>query len=191
MIGLVQYWYLPDTALSQKRLRFWHSLKWTALSVNRVVSLHIGCCRHLKQLSQWFLGLIPCRTQILRKVCPKMKCSLNSDGHDVTPFCCVHIEVFHFVSRTETISLSHNRENLLHVRYAFPQATSLHVLFESSGKFRCSWFSSVATSLLVFSSRTAPFLSRLRTRRCVLIVFSCSRSPCTSPIILTAQSKNL
>ena len=39
MIGLVQYWYLPDTALSQKRLRFWHSLKWTALSVNRVVSL--------------------------------------------------------------------------------------------------------------------------------------------------------
>ena len=46
---------------------------------------------HLKQLSQLFLGLIPGRTQIIRKVCPKMNCSLKSDGHEYTPYSCVHL----------------------------------------------------------------------------------------------------
>ena len=65
----------------------------------------------------------------------------------------------------------------------FPEATNFLVLIESSRRFRCSWSSSVATSLLALSN--CIFLPRLRTRRCVLIEFSCSMSPCTLPIILT------
>ena len=53
------------------------------------------------------------------------------------------------------------------------------------GKFRCSWSSSVATSLLVLFIQPCIFLPSLRTRRCVSIVLFCFRSPCTSQIFST------
>ena len=51
---------------------------------------------HLEQLSQWFLGLIPGGTHILRIVCPWMNCNSKSDRHEYTPGSCVRNKVFHF-----------------------------------------------------------------------------------------------
>ena len=132
---------------------------------------------HLKQLSERFLGLIPGRTQILRVVCTNMTCSLKSDGHEIftvwlrsdreffilslglRPYLCLTIEKTFSVCGTQSVDFSRLCGQMLSLPLvsAFPDATSLLVLFESSGKFRCSWSSSVATSLLVLSSRTASF----------------------------------
>ena len=45
-----------------------------------------------------------------------MNCSLKSDRHRYHSYSCVHIEVFHLIRLAETESLSHDRENLLHVQ---------------------------------------------------------------------------
>ena len=50
-------------------------------------------------MSQRFQGLILGRSQILRVIFPKMNCSLKSDRQKCTPYVCVHIEVFHSISR--------------------------------------------------------------------------------------------
>ena len=44
-----------------------------------------------------------------------MNCSLKSNGHKHSPHDRIYIEIFHFVSRFETVSLSHNRENFPNV----------------------------------------------------------------------------
>ena len=136
--------------------------------------------------------LIPGRSQIISIVCTEMACSLKSDGHKYIPHGCV-------LFRTETISLSHKRENLLHVRYAvcryaeivwpkfclclrfqsFPMRRVSSYFFDSSWKFR--------VFLVFFCRDESPrtyiqnciFLPSLRARRCVSIEFSCFRFPCT------------
>ena len=39
--------YLPEIALSQKRRKFFPVANWSALSVSRVVSLHMRCCQSI------------------------------------------------------------------------------------------------------------------------------------------------
>ena len=83
------------------------------------------------------------------------------------PYLCLTIEKTFSVCDTQSVDIWRLCGPILSLPLVpeFPEATSLLVLFESSGKFRCSWSSSVATSLLVLSN--CIFLPRLRTRRCV------------------------
>ena len=87
------------------------------------------------------------------------------------------IQAFHFISRTETISLSHDRENLLHVRHAvfrfleivwpnFVFAFGFWVSWSNESlrtywifrEIQVFWSSSVATNLLVLTSSETKFI---------------------------------
>ena len=101
--------------------------------------------------------------------------------------------------------LCHIQENLLEMRYVaqdevwrscntnlpvpsrseFPEATSFIAVFKLSWKFRSSWFFSAAASPSTLIQRCI-FVPHVRTRFCVLIVFSRCKSPCTLPIRMTA-----
>ena len=50
---------------------------------------------------------------ILCIIVPKMNCSLKSNGHKHSPYNRLCVDIFHFVSRFATVSLSHIRENFL------------------------------------------------------------------------------
>ena len=184
ILGLVRYWYLPDTALGQKR-RWLSVANGTALSVNREVSLHIGCCKY----SWW--------SQIFCVSFTRMNCILKSDRHKYTPYRCVHIEVFHLIRQTSTISLSHNREEFVQVQHgicvvAFGSRISR---FSWSDQFpRTYWIFKKIQVFLVFFCRdkfpctnvqNCNFLPSLRTRRCILIVYSHVKFPCTWTICST------
>ena len=157
----------------------------TALSVNREVSLHIGCCKY----SWW--------SQIFCVSFTRMNCILKSDRHKYTPYRCVHIEVFHLIRQTSTISLSHNREEFVQVQHgicvvAFGSRISR---FSWSDQFpRTYWIFKKIQVFLVFFCRdkfpctyvqNCNFLPSLRTRRCILIVYSHVKFPCTWTICST------
>ena len=193
MLCLVQYWDLPNIALSQKKTKVLAVANWTALSVSRVASLHMGCRQSIVAIpvisvwsvinfwvtwkSERFLGLIRGRSQILCVVYTKMNCSLKSDRQIYTSYGCVQIEMLHLIHGTETISLSQNREDHLHVRHVvcwyletvwpnfcrclrflsfLKRRVSLYFL-NLQENFQCSWSSSAVTSFLVPASRTASF----------------------------------
>ena len=90
-----------------------------------------------------------------------MNRSCKSD-RKYTPYACVHIEVHHFVSRTDSMCSAQSVDiwRLCGQMSHFPsilvfcEATFFLVHIEFSCKFRCSW-SSVATSLLELTSRNA------------------------------------
>ena len=102
-----------------------------------------------------------------------MDCSLKSDRHKYTPYSCVHIEVLHLIRRAETISLSHDRENLLNVQHIicwnmeivwpiFVIAISSRVSWVSwiswSDKFPCTYriFRTVQVFLVFFCRDASP-----------------------------------
>ena len=143
-----------------------------------------------------------------------MNCSLKSDRQKYTPYGCVHMEVFHLIRRTETISVSHNRENLLHVQHAFcwnllkygdcvanlrhrlrfPSLLSvlsfldfLDILGRQVSLYlpNLQVNSGVPGLLLLRHVQKCIFLPSLRTRRCVSIEFSCFWFPCSWPIFST------
>ena len=68
-------------------------------------------------LAVTFQGLILCGSQIFCVIFSKTKCCLKGDRHKYTRHRCVHIEAFRLIRRIATISLSHDRENLLHVQH--------------------------------------------------------------------------
>ena len=160
---------------------------WSDLSVSKIVLCHICCCQSITRIlviSVWSWSISQLlettfsmiswvdsgRTQILG-IIPKMNCSLKGAGRKYSHCNRTHIEKFHFVSRTETISPSHVRENLLKMRdvgsrymeivwtnfvSTFAEwVSSYSVDFHGNSGVRGSF--SAATSLLVLSSRIASF----------------------------------
>ena len=93
-----------------------------------------------------------------------MSCSLNRNGHKHSPYDRIYIEIFHFVSRFATVSLSHIRENFLkmwnvnsgHMEIVWPCcANTVDVWVSRRYEFFPSF--SAATSLLVLLSISASF----------------------------------
>ena len=148
----------------------------SCVSFNRVVSLDMRCrqinrCNsshfssvsdqllsHLKQLSQRFRGLIP------PYVLYQDELQL---GNINCPYCCVHIKVFLSLGLRPCLCLTIEKTFYCSLdfgdceaKFIFPliseflEATSLLVLLEFSRKFKCSWSSSVATSVLILTNRT-------------------------------------
>ena len=158
----------------------------------KVVLCHICCCQSIAGIlviSVWSLISIPVSWNnsfndfmgwflVERKFSEKslkMNCSLKRDGHKYSPYSLIHIEMIHFVSRTETISLSHVRENLLKMRdvgsrcleivwpnfastfavwvsrrYEFPRTVVQNASFCRTGELdAASWWCSLATRLPV------------------------------------------
>ena len=156
---------------------------WTALSVNRVVVIPINyslvtdhLLSHLKQLSQWFLVLILGRSQFLRISVPRWSAAWRVTDRNIPhmaaftsksfilsfglrPYLCLTIEKTFFMCGTQSVDIWRlcGQDLSSPSVSQFPEATSLLVVCESSGKLWCSWPSSVATSLLALKTRTASF----------------------------------
>ena len=167
MLWLVQYWYLSDKALSQKRRRFFAVANWTALSVSRAVSLHMGCCQSivvnpvisawsvinlsvtwnncLKNLLDWFL--------VDRKFScegfSQMNCSLKSDRQKYTTnIAAFTSRFFHWISRTETISLSHVRHVIFwYLEIVWPN-------FVTAFGFWVSWSDEIPRTYWIFKNNS-------------------------------------
>ena len=153
----------------------------------------------LKDLLGWFL--VDLKFTVL--CMPRWTAAWRVTDRKYTPYGCVHIEVFHVISRTDTISLSHNWQNPppCAVRSMLMEIVHLNYLrFLSFLKRRddvpCTYriFKEIQVFLLFFFCRdefpftyvqNCIFLSSLRTRRCVVIAISCVRFPYTWPICST------
>ena len=169
------------------------------ISVGSVINFWVTWNDCLEEFLGWFL--------IDRKFCvvhTEMNCSLKSDRQKCNSHDCVHIEMLQIIHRTETTSLFQNREDLLYVRHVvcwhmetvWPYSVTAFGFWVSwIDEFpRTYWiFREIQVFLVHFCRDEFPrtfiqnciFLPLLGTRRCVLIEFSCVRSLCTCPIILT------
>ena len=133
----------------------------------------------------------------------KMNYSLKSDRHE---YACVHIEVFHLICWAETISLSHDGENLLHVQHVICWDTEIvwpnfvtAIGFCSDEFPRTYWIFRINPVFLVFFCRdeiprayiqNCICLPSLKNWRCVLTVFFRVKFPCTWPICSTRCFEN-
>ena len=121
--------------------------------------------------------LILDRPWVLYIVSSKMNCSLKCGRHEYTPYGCVHIEILQIICRTSTTSLSHDREDFLHVKRTiwwymemmWPNSAFGFWVFWSSWSSWVSWISFVSwccKSPCAYEQLSI-HLPSLRTRRCV------------------------
>ena len=163
---------------------------------------------YIQSLFQCPLGLIFDGMFILCIIVPKMNCSLKSNGHKHSPCNRLCVDIFHFVSRFATVSLSHIRENFLkmwnassiiyiHMDIVWPYCVNtVDVLSFRRHKFlrTLQVFMEIQKLLVLFclyEARTRVhfciFLSHLRTQRYGLIRLSCHKFLCTLSIMLTGR----